>query len=123
LARQPNDQNVRAALAQHLHTSGDLSGARAEYEIVARAVATPETLNNLAWISQQLKEPRALEIAKQAYDAAPGNPLIMDTYGWVLLENGRAREALPILEQAAKALPENAEVQAHLARAKSAAGK
>jgi putative PEP-CTERM system TPR-repeat lipoprotein len=122
LTRQPDDQSVRFALAQHLHTSGDVRGAKAEYEIIANASPTPEVLNNLAWIYQLAKDPAALATAKRAFDAAPGNPAIADTYGWVLLENGRAKEALPLLEQAAKALPDNAEVQARLARAKSEAG-
>ena len=40
-------------------------------------------LNNLAVIYQQQKDPRALGLATRAGTAAPGQPLIADTYGWL----------------------------------------
>jgi predicted Zn-dependent protease len=40
--------------------------------------------------------------------------LVQDTYGWILVGNGRAREAVTILTQAARSLPNVPTVRYHL---------
>jgi tetratricopeptide (TPR) repeat protein len=52
-------------------------------------------LNNLAYLLAENNErlPDALEYAKRALDARPNNPVILDTYAYVLLKNGKARQA------------------------------
>ena len=45
-------------------------------------------LNNLAWVSGQLKDPKALEYAEKADKLAPNNPAILDTLGMLLVEKG-----------------------------------
>jgi predicted Zn-dependent protease len=80
------------------------------------------SLNNLAWIYHQSKDPRALEYAEKAFQLASENPAIQDTLAWILVEKGEIDRALPILEKAALQLPDNATVQYHYAHALVKAG-
>jgi tetratricopeptide (TPR) repeat protein len=52
-------------------------------------------LNNLAYLLAENDErlPEALEYAKRALDAKPNNPVVLDTYAYVLLKNGKTRQA------------------------------
>ncbi|MFP5405015.1 MAG: XrtA/PEP-CTERM system TPR-repeat protein PrsT [Gammaproteobacteria bacterium] len=78
-------------------------------------------LNNAAWALHQLKDDRAPEIAKRAWEAAPKNPAILDTYGVILSERGDAK-GLDMLRQAVAAAPEAAQLRLHLAEALARAG-
>jgi putative PEP-CTERM system TPR-repeat lipoprotein len=70
-------------------------------------------LNNLAWLYQQEKDPRALEYAEKANKLAPDNPAILDTLGWMLVEQGNTTRGLPMLQKAASLAPEAAEIRYH----------
>jgi tetratricopeptide (TPR) repeat protein len=52
-------------------------------------------LNNLAYLLAENDEslPKALEYAKKALDAKPNSPVILDTYAYVLLKNGKEKQA------------------------------
>jgi tetratricopeptide (TPR) repeat protein len=52
-------------------------------------------LNNLAYLLAENDEslPTALEYAKKALDAKPNSPVILDTYAYVLLKNGKEKQA------------------------------
>ena len=52
----------------------------------------------------------------------PNNPNILDTYGFLLLKNGRAVEARRILERVASIMPNNPSVNYHLALAYKQSG-
>ena len=75
----------------------------------------PTALNNLAWLlagqKRSLKE--AESFARRAVDDLP-TATTMDTLGFVLLQQGRAAEALIHLDRAALLSPENWQVQEHL---------
>ena len=77
--------------------------------------STP-ALNNAAVAMHQLKEPKALQLAQRAYQLEPENFSILDTYGWILLEQGKLDEALSVLTTAYSKAPKNAEVMVHLAQ-------
>ncbi len=103
LATHPGDDSVRMVLAEAFQESGDLKRSAQQYEVIrAAGRSSPLVLNNLAWTYHQMRDPQALTVGKLAYDSSPKAPAIADTYGWILLENGRAAEALPILEAAAR---------------------
>jgi putative PEP-CTERM system TPR-repeat lipoprotein len=123
LKRHPDDATVRSALAEHLLNKGDHPAAIAEYETLTQRSPAAAHLNNLAWLYQSTGDARAEATAKRAHDAAPDNPQVADTYGWILLEKGRVGEALPLLTKAAQALPGDAEVQEHLNTARARAEK
>lgn len=71
-------------------------------------------LNNLAMAFQGEKDPRALEYAEKAYALAPDHPGVLDTLGWILVEQGNTARGLPLLEKAASLDPRAADIQYHL---------
>jgi tetratricopeptide (TPR) repeat protein len=80
----------------------------------------PVALNNLAWLYMEADNPAAVEMAERAYQLAPGNPAILDTYGWLLVQSGQVASGTEILEQAlAVASAElRDDIQGHLDAAK-----
>jgi len=70
-------------------------------------------LNNLAWLYQQEKDPRALEYAEKANQLAPDDPAILDTLGWMLVEQGNTTRGLPLLQKAASVAPEITAIRYH----------
>ena len=57
-------------------------------------------LNNLAVCYQHLGDPRALPTAEVAYNVAPEDASVVDSYGWILTEHGRLEEGLALLRDA-----------------------
>ncbi|MES2263044.1 MAG: XrtA/PEP-CTERM system TPR-repeat protein PrsT [Pseudomonadota bacterium] len=72
-------------------------------------------LNNLAWAYQQVKDGRALATAEQAVKLAANNPAVIDTLGWVLVEQGNTARGVPLLQQAATLGPAATDIHYHLA--------
>jgi Flp pilus assembly protein TadD len=79
-------------------------------------------LNNLAFIYGESGDERAEGLARRAYELLPNSPGIMDTLGWILLNNGETTEAYQLLERAASLNPESRNTQYHLAVASSKLG-
>ena len=109
-----------------LQRHGDVDPAIAAYrDALQRAPDDPAVLNNLAYLLA--KRPTTLAeaatLGERAYKRAPRNVSIIDTYGWILYQQGALDRALPLLEQAARQAPANAEVQYHLGAAYVRAGK
>lgn len=123
LDRSPNDVAVRLVLAQSLEASGDTARAIEHYEILSQdSTPSPIALNNLAWLYHQRGDGRARTLAERAHQAAPGNPAIADTYGWILVQSGAAQQGLPILEQAASASSGQPDIRYHYAVALAKVG-
>lgn len=124
LDRSGGDRRARYVLAEHYRLTGQRAEAIRQYELLAQQVAKsePMILNNLAWLYYETGDQRAVGVALKAYDAAPDVPEIADTYGWVLVEQGRTTDGLAVLEQAARGAPENPEIRYHLAAAYARAG-
>jgi predicted Zn-dependent protease len=59
-------------------------------------------LNNLAYLLAENNErlPEALKYAKRALDAKPNSPVVLDTYAYVLLKNGKKQQAAEFLAAA-----------------------
>jgi putative PEP-CTERM system TPR-repeat lipoprotein len=77
----------------------------------------PVLLNNLAWAGAAIGDPQAVKYAERAYRLAPINPLVADTYGWLLVESGEVKRGVEVLQQAANLAPAAQEVRLHLAKA------
>ncbi|GBE36570.1 tetratricopeptide repeat protein [bacterium BMS3Bbin07] len=76
-------------------------------------------LNNLAYLYAEGYGSReeALKLALRAYSIAPFNGSVMDTLGYVFLQNDKADEAVKMLEKAVLLLPANPTIRYHLALA------
>jgi predicted Zn-dependent protease len=127
LQRQPRDNAVRLSLAAALQQNGATSEAirelqRALTELPAGHPMRAIALNNLAVMYGQSGDGRALETARAAYEIAGAVPSIQDTYGWLLVRNGRPKDGLPLLQAAVDASPQEAEIRFHYAVASLAAG-
>lgn len=73
-------------------------------------------LNNGAWALHQLKDARALDYARRAYEAVPKSASIADTYG-VILSEGGDRKGIEMLRKAVELAPNNPQIRLHLAEA------
>ncbi|MBP1202284.1 putative PEP-CTERM system TPR-repeat lipoprotein [Duganella sp. 1411] len=126
----PDTVGLRLYLAQ-LGIAGErYAQAAAQLEAVLAAegkagAPTPaviaEATNNLAYVYQQLKDPRALPTAEKALALAPADPAVMDTAGWLLVERGDTGRGVPLLRKAAALAPSSA-VHYHLAQGLLRAG-
>ncbi len=91
-------------LAEGWQQAGERRRAIAQYEAIDRnGGANAIVLNNLAWLYHESSDERAEQVGKRAYEAAPGVPAVADTYGWILVQAGKADQALPLLKDAAAA--------------------
>lgn len=118
LAKQPGDLAVRAYFADALLQTGQHPQAIEQYEILLKA--NPQNvlaLNNLAWMYQAAQDKRALPAAENAHKLAPDNPAVMDTLGWILVQQGNAQRGLPLIQQAYSKQPDNLSLHYHLASA------
>ncbi len=123
LADRPADAAVRHQLANALLAAGDLKEAAEQYAYLYKA--NPKDLaaaNNLAYIYGELKDPRAIATAEQAYKLGPDNPATQDTLGWILVNLGQTQRGLELLRKAHDKLPSSPEIHWHLAAGLAKAG-
>lgn len=114
-------QSYRASLLKALDAqeNNDVPAAIEGYEsALQKAPNSPVILNNLAWSYYLEKDSRAEETAKKAYELAPNSAAVLDTYGWILVENGKVSEGISYLERAANLAADNTEIQEHLTQAR-----
>ena len=100
---------------------GKKSEALKKYrESLERSPAYVPALNNLASLYADGiggKPAEGLPLIEKAVRTEPNNPNLLDTYGYLLLKNGRGAEARKILERVSSILPGNPTVNYHLALA------
>lgn len=112
----PSDAPLRMYLAQVYLADGQTRSAIEQYEAVLQQ--NPKympAMNNLATAYQQEKNPMAVEYAEKAYQIAPDNPAIMDTLGWILIEQGNTARGLQLLQKAVSRAPDAEEIRYHFA--------
>ena len=118
-----NDLAFRAYLAQQAMLSKDYESAARWYkEILKMQPNAPVILNNLAWVAGQLKDPKALEYAEQANRLLPNTPPMMDTLGWLLVEQGDVTRGVELLQQALDLAPSTHSIRLNLAKGLIRAG-
>jgi putative PEP-CTERM system TPR-repeat lipoprotein len=116
LKENPTDTVTRTYLAGAYLAKQQYDLAVKQYQaVLAQHPDHAATLNNIAWIYQQKKNPAALEYAERAYQHAPDSPAIMDTLGWILVEQGEAERGVSLLKKAVSSAPEAAEIRYHYA--------
>ena len=123
LKDQPNDVVARDYLAATYMKAGQYKQAIEQYQLLL--VTDPKNghaLNNLAWLYQQEKDPRALATAEQAYLVNSDGADIMDTLGWLLVEQGNTTRAVELLQKATERAPASTGIRYHWAVALARAG-
>lgn len=116
--KNPDDWDSRLVLSTEMIRRGNLDDAVLENEALNETFpGRPVILNNLGWLYARKGDPRGIALVRTAYELAPNAPEIQDTYGWLLVKDGKVKEGLEILGKAAKALPKAAEIQYHYAAA------
>ena len=124
LDKHPDDFQVRLVHASYLQQRGAGSDAIPEYERMLQAQGkNPVVLNNLAWLYHEAEDDRALDLARRAHELAPGQPEIMDTYGWILFSQEQHEQGLDLLRKALEIAPDNPDIAYHLASALSDSGQ
>ncbi len=119
----PRDIRVNLALGGLAMEKGDYDAAIQRYEAaIAADPKQPVALNNLAWLYERKHDDKALELARRAHQAAPDNAAIADTFGWLQVQHGDVKAALPLLRQSHVAQPESAEITYHWAAALAKTG-
>jgi putative PEP-CTERM system TPR-repeat lipoprotein len=118
------DEPVVALYAAEDHLANkELKPAIALLEdVVKKQPGNPIALNNLAWAYQQSNDPRALPTAEQAFKVTGNSPAVMDTLGWLLVEQGNTGRGVPLLQKAATLSPKDGDIRYHLAAGLSKAG-
>lgn len=109
LRQDPGSIPALLGVGMALQSGGQLSGAAARYRtVLAVEPGNAIALNNLAWIGALERRglDEALERARRAVAAAPGDPAFADTLGWVLYRRGDLKEAEEVLARAAAAKPD-----------------
>jgi putative PEP-CTERM system TPR-repeat lipoprotein len=118
LKKTPDNLSLHYELATIYLNQGLYDQAKKHYlAVVDKKPDNVLVLNNLAYLYAAEQSPEAMVYAQKAHKLAPDTPVVLDTYGYLLVKQGNLKEGLPLLERAAKLLPDNAEVQFHLAKA------
>lgn len=118
LESNPDDSTLRMMLASDYIGSGDLESAATEYEhLLGEQGSNATVLNNLAWLYGELGDERAIGIAREAYRLAPQEAEIIDTLGWLLVQNGESEEGIEFLREAVRRAPGVDAIRSHLVQA------
>jgi putative PEP-CTERM system TPR-repeat lipoprotein len=112
----PADTFVAGYIAQGSLAAKQYKQAIEQFEAISkREPANAGALNNLAWAYQQEKDARALPTAERAFQLAGDNPAVLDTLGWILVEQGNTTRGIPLLQKAVSAAPTSSDIRYHLA--------
>lgn len=84
--------------------------------VLEKEPKNPIALNNAAWALHELKDERALEYGRRAYEAAPKSAAVIDTYGTILVARGD-RKGVDLMREAVSLAPTNPQLRLHLAQA------
>jgi putative PEP-CTERM system TPR-repeat lipoprotein len=116
LRQHPADVRVQLFIASNLSADKQYKLAAAQLESALKLQpANVAALNNLALAYQMAKDPRAQHVAEQAYALAKEIPTVMDTLGWILVDQGDAARGLAILQQASARATQAPDIRYHMA--------
>jgi putative PEP-CTERM system TPR-repeat lipoprotein len=124
ISAHPGDAGVSLSLGDLHATAGDLQQAGDWYrKVLELAPDNLFALNNLAVILTASDPRAAVPLAKRAYEQAPRNPEVLDTYGAALLAAGHTAQARKLLTEAYGLSGQAPAIGLNLARALAAAGE
>jgi putative PEP-CTERM system TPR-repeat lipoprotein len=123
LRDHPKDIVLRNYFGERALRKQDYKSAARYYQaIVAQQPDNAMFLNNLAWVSGELGDPKALSYAEKASALAPTNAAVLDTLGMLLIKKGDVPQGLERLQKAAQLAPNASDIRLHLAKALIKAG-
>lgn len=112
----PADNASRMYLADAAMAAGKNQVAIGHYQtVIERDPANAIAFNNLAWLYQQENDPRALPAAEQALKLRPGDAKILDTLGWILVQQGDTARGIDLMQRALAVAPKSTTLRYHLA--------
>ncbi|WP_101760224.1 tetratricopeptide repeat protein [Oceanicoccus sp. KOV_DT_Chl] len=116
----PNSSRAKVLKAIEFQSANQKNAAIELYEQALELAPTDSlALNNLAWLYFEKSDPKATTLAEKAYKVSPESAGVLDTYGWILAQNGDVKKGISLLEKAAEKAPNNKEIQQHLEAAKN----
>lgn len=114
----PDDMAARLLYGELLSGRSRWSDAAEQYRhIVSKDPRNVVALNNLAWALHQVRDPKAVELAEQAFALAPKSAPIVDTLGVIRADRGDATRGVELLRQAVALAPKEPRYRLHLAEA------
>lgn len=120
----PKDRPTRRVLALAYLKVGNMDLAISHHEALAKLSSRDVVIiNNLASLYHRRGDKRAFEYAKRAYELAPNQPQTIDTYGWMLVQNGDVEQGLRLLRNAQARSDSQPEIGYHIAVALDALGR
>lgn len=116
----PNSLIIAELKSRNLLTQGKYKPAIILMKLIQeKQPNNAANLNNLAWSYLQTGNPQAQATAKRAYDQAPENPSIIDTYAWILHQQGMHEKALQLIKKARRIDPDNQQIAEHFTAIKA----
>ena len=123
LQAKPGDLRVQLFKAHTAMADKQYKQAAQQLEsILAKHPENAAALNNLALAYQALKDARALPTAEKAFQQAKEQASVMDTLGWILVEQGEHGRGVEMLQKARKLTPLARDIRYHLAVGMAKAG-
>jgi putative PEP-CTERM system TPR-repeat lipoprotein len=123
LQEHPTDLATRLYFAGTKLSQKQYKLAMLEYEkVIQQDPNNVIALNDMAWSCQQEKDGRARSFAERAFALDAGNPAVLDTLGWILLEHGDTARAVSLLQKASALAPMASEIRYHLGMGLAKAG-
>ena len=104
-------------LAQYFYNAGEFEKSIPVYIELAKlpnVLNKPKVLNRLAEMSAQSNTIQASQWIKEAFQLNASDPEILDTYGWVLANEGKYAESLEMLRRAFSRQATNPKLRFHL---------
>lgn len=110
--------SIGAAYSIQLIEEQEFTVAKDTLEVLIESTTDNAShLNNMAYVLDELGSKKALEYAQRAHDAAPANPYINDTVGWLMVKAGNPEQGLKYLRQAVVRASDVPEIRYHIGRA------
>lgn len=124
VAQHPGDTPVYRELSEfYVAANREADAAAMLKRVIDGGNDSPLLLNNLAWLLRKSDPKQGLAYAQRAADQAPNVPVVMDTYGVLLLDNGEVERAVKVLGEVVRLSPGSVSSRLNYARALARQGE